>query len=407
MIAKITPSPLCGTATAPPSKSMAHRHLICAALAEGKSIVHGIADSEDIKATIGALRGLGCKISVENETAVVEGICPSDFAGGAELFVNESGSTLRFMIPICLLSEKKTRLCGKARLFERPLHIYEDICHRQGLSWERGHCELTVGGALRPEEYAIPGNISSQFISGLLFALPLLGEDSTIRITETFESVPYILMTLQVLEEHGISVEFDGAGTFRIPGNQRYTVGEYTVEGDYSNAAFFDALTLLGHKVRTVGLTEDSLQGDRIYRDYFAQLASGTPALPIGDCPDLAPILMAVAAEQNGCTLTETERLRIKESDRGAVMAEELSKFGAKVQLHDHFIVVEKSPLKPPTEPLMSHGDHRVVMSLAVLATKYGGTIHGAQDVNKSFPDFFRKMTSLDAEVELYETEQK
>ena len=405
MIARITPSPLSGTVTAPPSKSMAHRHLICAALAEGKSIVHGISDSEDIKATIGALRSLGCNITVEHESATVEGILPEGFSDGAELFVNESGSTLRFMIPICLLSKNRSRLYGKPRLFERPIGIYEDICKQQKLAWERGNCELTVGGRIRPTEFVIPGNISSQFISGLLFALPLLENESTIRITESFESVPYILMTLQVLREHGVSVEFNGTDTFRIPGNQRYSSGVYTVEGDYSNAAFFEALAVLGHGVKTEGLASDSLQGDRIYLDYFPRLAESNATLSIADCPDLAPILMAVAADRHGCTLTETSRLRIKESDRGAVMAEELAKFGARVHLYEDSLTVEDRPMHAPTEPLMSHGDHRIVMSLSVLATKYGGEIHRAEDVNKSFPDFFRKITSLGAKVELYETE--
>ena len=401
MIARISPSHLSGTVTAPPSKSMAHRHLICAALTEGCSTVHGVADSEDVKATVGALRALGCTITVENGVATVEGISPEHFLADAELFVNESGSTLRFMIPLCLLAGKPAILRGKPRLFERPLSVYEEICRRQGIIWDKADCELRVCGTLRPELYEVPGNISSQFISGLLFALPLLPDDSTLRITETTESLPYIEMTLQVLHEHGIRAEFDGTDTIRIPGKQRYLPGAYTVEGDYSNAAFFEALSLLGHDVKTVGLRRDSLQGDRIYHEYFPRLDRGFDSLPIGDCPDLAPILMAIAAERNGCELTETRRLRIKESNRGAVMAEELAKMGAEVQLLEDSLTVKKCPLHAPTGPILSHGDHRIVMSMAVLATKYGGEIHHAEDVNKSFPDFFRKLISLGAEVEL------
>jgi len=401
MIARITPSHLSGTVTAPPSKSMVHRHLICAALAEGCSTVHGVADSEDVKATVGALRALGCKITIKNEVATVEGISPDRFADGAELYVNESGSTLRFMIPLCLLSGKPAGLWGKPRLFARPLSVYEEICNRQGIRWEKGECRLNIFGTLRPEVYSVPGNISSQFISGLLFALPLLATDSVIRITESTESLPYIEMTLQVLGEHGIRTSFDGVNTITVPGGQRYLPGEYTVEGDYSNAAFFEALTLLGHDIQVVGLNESSLQGDRIYREYFPRLGRGFHILPIGDCPDLAPILMAVAAERHGCELTETRRLRIKESDRGAVMAEELTKLGAEVLLSEDSLTVKNCPLHAPTEPILSHGDHRVVMSMAVLATKYGGEIHRAEDVNKSFPDFFQKLISLGAKVEL------
>jgi len=331
----------------------------------------------------------------------VEGISPDRFADGAELYVNESGSTLRFMIPLCLLSGKPAGLWGKPRLFARPLSVYEEICNRQGIRWEKGECRLNIFGTLRPEVYSVPGNISSQFISGLLFALPLLATDSVIRITESTESLPYIEMTLQVLGEHGIRTSFDGVNTITVPGGQRYLPGEYTVEGDYSNAAFFEALTLLGHDIQVVGLNESSLQGDRIYREYFPRLGRGFHILPIGDCPDLAPILMAVAAERHGCELTETRRLRIKESDRGAVMAEELTKLGAEVLLSEDSLTVKNCPLHAPTEPILSHGDHRVVMSMAVLATKYGGEIHRAEDVNKSFPDFFQKLISLGAKVEL------
>ena len=319
--------------------------------------------------------------------------------------MNESGSTLRFMIPLCLTVGASCRLYGKPRLFERPLGIYEEICREQGILWERSSCELKIHGTLTAGEFTVPGNVSSQFISGLLFALPLLPADSVIRITNTFESVSYVRMTLQTLQEHGVEVEFDGKDTLRIPGGQRYRAGTYAVEGDYSNAAFFEAFRVLGHKLTVTGLAPQSLQGDQVYLDYFPRLAVGAPTLSIGDCPDLAPVLMAVAAEKHGCILTETARLKIKESDRGAVMAEELSKFGAEVLCEDDRIIIQKTTLRAPTVPLMSHGDHRIVMALSVLAAKYGGEIYGAEDVKKSFPDFFRAISALGAKVELYEAE--
>lgn len=407
MIARIDPSHLKGAVMAPPSKSMAHRHLICAALADGVSYVHGISDSDDISATIASLRALGCSITVSDGTATVIGKRPAEFNAQSELFVNESGSTLRFMIPLCLLHGGTAHLAGKSRLFERPLSVYEAICHEQNLGWRIENNRLTVSGNLRGGEFYVPGNISSQFISGLLFALPCLASDSVIHITETTESLSYILMTLEVLAKHGITVHFDGEATLRIPGGQSYLAGEYAVEGDYSNAAFFDALSLIGHGVTVGGLKTDSLQGDKIYREYFVRLCEGTPVLPIGNCPDLAPILMAVAAEKNGCTLTETARLKIKESDRGSVMAEELSKLGAEITVLEDTIQVKKSTLHAPTVPLEAHGDHRVVMSLSVLATKYGGEILHAEHVNKSFPTFFHELSALGAKVTLHDTEQK
>ena len=407
MIARIEPSKLRGTVAAPPSKSMAHRHLICAALTDGISRVHGISESDDVRATIDALRALGCDIAVSDGVATVSGRTPKQFKGESELYVNESGSTLRFMIPLCLLTGKRYRLTGKARLFERPLSTYETICRDQKLAWQAGEQELILCGKMHSGEFYIPGNISSQFISGLLFSLPLLDGNSVIHITETAESLPYIQMTLEVLQKHGISVDFDGQATLCIPGNQSYIPGEYTVEGDYSNTAFFDALSYFEHEVQTTGLKQDSLQGDKIYRDYFKMLSDGSPILPVGDCPDLAPVLMAIAAEKNGCTLTETARLKIKESDRGTVMRKELSKFGADITVLDDTIIVRSAPLRTPTVLLDAHGDHRVVMSLSVLATKYGGEIRGAEHVNKSFPDFFDKLSALGAKVTLYEAEQK
>ena len=407
MIARIEPSKLSGIITAPPSKSMAHRHLICAAMADGISHIHGISDSDDITATITSLSALGCEISVTNGIATVIGKRPAEFNDMAKLFVNESGSTLRFMIPLCLLGGGTYNLSGKPRLFERPLSVYETICREQNLGWLVGDHNLTVSGILRAGEFYVPGNISSQFISGLLFALPCLTGDSTIHITETAASLSYILMTLEVLAEHGITVHFDGKTTLHIPGGQAYRTGEYMVESDYSNAAFFDALAVLGHDVSVSGMKPDSLQGDKIYCEYFAKLAEGAPVLPIGNCPDLAPILMAIAAEKNGCTLTETARLKIKESDRGTVMAEELSKLGAEITVLDDTIHVKKSKLHTPTSPLEAHGDHRVVMSLSVLATKYGGEILHAEHVNKSFPTFFHELSALGAKVTLHDTEQK
>lgn len=360
---------------------MAHRLLICSRLAGGGS-VSGVEYSEDIKAT------LACLDALEK---------------GGVLACNESGSTLRFMIPLCLLKGREITLCGTSRLFSRSLKVYEDICKEQRLYFNQGDGFVTVNGVLCPGHYKVRGDISSQFISGLMFALPLLDGDSEIEITHGFESKPYIDLTLKALALFGISEKVKG-NIIYIKGSQRYIPADVTVEGDYSNAAFFDALNLIGGDTEVTGLDPHSLQGDRVYKEFFKRLKDGTPTLDISDCPDLGPILMAAAAAENGCTLTGTHRLKIKESDRGAAMKAELEKFGIKVELSDDSITVSGT-LCPPSRTLCGHNDHRIVMSLAVLCTLTGGRITDAQAVNKSLPDFFERLAVLGIETEVEKDE--
>ncbi|MDD4125729.1 MAG: 3-phosphoshikimate 1-carboxyvinyltransferase [Eubacteriales bacterium] len=397
MRVKIYPSSLDGEITAPPSKSMAHRHIICAALAEGQSVLENITFSDDIKATLDCVQTLGGIIEADKASVKITGFDIYKLKSKDVLFVNESGSTLRFLIPLCLLTDKKITLCGKQRLFERPLGIYEKLCEERGMLFERSDGFLTLRGKLTPGIYEIPGDVSSQFITGLLFALPLLGGDSEIRITGRQESAPYLAMTLKVLKEYGIKVSLSG-NRIIITGNQRYISHDARIEGDYSNAAFFEALNLIGHNVSVNGLDENSLQGDKIYKRYFNLL--GKEPLPLNDCPDLAPILLAMAAEFGGAEFTGTRRLRLKESDRGEAMAAELAKFGAKVSIYENSITVSAEKLHAPSEILESHGDHRIVMALAVLCTKYGGEINNPQAVAKSMPDFFERLASLGAKTE-------
>ncbi len=384
-----------GRVSAPPSKSMGHRLLICAALAEGESRIHGISDSADMKATLGCLEALGAKCSLSGDTVTVRGISMKDARPSTALFCNESGSTLRFFIPLALLSGNNVLFTGAQSLFRRPMTVYEDLCAERGLFFSRDTQSAVVRGPLKSGEFRVAGNISSQFISGLLFALPLLEGDSIIRITPPLESRPYIHLTLTALAAFGIRVEWQDDFTLRIPGNQKYTPREATVEGDYSGAAFLEALNLLGGKVETEGLNPDSLQGDRVYSRFFPMLSRGTPTIHIGDCPDLGPILFAVAAAKNGAVFTGTERLHIKESDRVGAMASELAKFGVTVTEDGDSVVVYPSDFHAPTETLSGHNDHRIVMSLAVLSTLTGGEIAGAEAVKKSFPDFFEKLASL------------
>lgn len=399
----IKPSSLRGRVTAPPSKSMAHRMLICAGLANGKSTVRGVSSSQDMLATLDLLEGLGVTCMQAGNVVELSGIKALEARPTRALNCRECGSTLRFMIPVCLLSQNEVTLCGSSRLFERPLGIYEELCRNLGLKFERNENSVTLQGPLTGGEFHVAGNISSQFISGLLFALPLCREDSIIHITPPLESKPYIDMTLEAMALFGVHAQWIDGLTLQIPGGQTYLARDLTVEGDYSNAAFFEALSYLGHDVTVEGLREDSLQGDSVYRRYFAALNAGAPTQSIGQCPDLGPILLALAAAKNGCHLTDTERLSIKESDRGAAMAEELKKLGVVVDVQKNDIIVPSVGIKAPKEPIFGHGDHRVVMAMATLLTKVGGVIEGADAVCKSLPEYFEMLIALGAEVEIYE----
>ncbi|MBQ4312622.1 MAG: 3-phosphoshikimate 1-carboxyvinyltransferase [Clostridia bacterium] len=396
----IFPSRAAGEITAPPSKSMAHRLLICAALCrDGVSTVRGIDPSEDVSATLDCLEALGARCRVDGDTVTVQGI---DFSGAAEsrhLHCRESGSTLRFFIPLSLLDNVKTTFSGSETLLSRPLGVYRDICDERGIFFEQTAKGLTAQGALTSGRFDIPGDISSQFITGLLFALPLLDGDSEIHLIPPVESRSYIELTLAALRQFGVQVSWRDECTLAIPGGQSYTAADISVEGDYSNAAFLHALNEVGSAVEVEGLRADSLQGDRVYLEHFESLREGTPTISLADCPDLGPILFAIAAAGKGAHFTDTRRLRIKESDRAEVMAQELRKFGAQVIVNEDDVTVAAEDFHAPTVHLDGHNDHRIVMSLAVLLTRVGGTIEGAEAVRKSYPGFFDALQRLGVEM--------
>ncbi len=384
-----------GTVKAPPSKSAAHRLLICAGLSEGTSVIRGISESEDMKATLDCLTALGAVWTKEGDTVTVTGTDPRK-RGETVLPCRESGSTMRFFLPLCLLSENEAVLKGSETLLNRPLDVYEQICLSQGLLFDRGKEGITVGGPLTGGHFRVPGDISSQFISGLMFTLPLLSGYSVIELIPPVQSASYIAMTVSALAKFGIRAEIT-ENSIIIPGDQRYLPQDLTVEGDWSNAAFFFALNALGSELEIEGLERETLQGDAVIRRLLGRLGRGCPTMDIGDCPDLAPVLMATAAALNGVVLTNTDRLKIKESDRGAAMAEELAKFGVTVTVGDNVITVEApDELKAPTVPISGHNDHRIVMANAVLLTLVGGEIEGAEAVKKSFPDFFEVLNRLE-----------
>ena len=394
----ITPSTASGCVLAPPSKSMAHRMLMGAGLASGTSVVDNVELSEDIKATLGILEALGVQYNIEDRKVIMQGVGEKRLQTTQKLDSNESGSTLRFFVPLLLSGGEKAEFTGAKRLFERPLGIYEEICNEQGLLFEKHETGLTVEGQLQAGHFKVQGNISSQFITGLLFALPLLEEDSVLEVLPPVESRAYIDMTLEVLETFGIQVKQEG-NTFYIAGKQTYQAKDVTVEGDYSNAAFLDAFNLIDGNVIVEGLREDTLQGDKVYQTYYEVLKEEEPVMDISGCPDLGPILMGMAAASNGARFTGTRRLRIKESDRGAVMAEELAKFGIQVDVMENEIVVHKGTLTKPSVTISSHNDHRIAMTMATLCTITGGTIDGAESVRKSFPNYYDLIEGLGIEV--------
>ena len=395
MTVSIQPSKAKGEVFAPPSKSMAHRLLICAALCNGTSRVYGISDCEDVSATLGCLESLGIPFERSGDSVTVWGKPLSTLTPRKALYAKESGSTLRFFIPLALLTEKKVRFTAEKSLLSRPFGVYEALSAEKGFYFEKNEDAITVEGPLKAGEYRVPGNISSQFISGLLFALPLLEKDSRIVITTAVESRSYINLTIKALAEFGVSIQWEDEHTLFIRGGQSYASREISVEGDYSGAAFLEAMNLFSHEISVKGLDDKSIQGDKIYRQYFPVLNLGVPTLHIGDCPDLGPILFAVAAAKNGGVFSGTRRLRIKESDRAAAMAEELRKFGATVTVYDDSVVVFPAQFHAPSEPLYGHNDHRIVMALSVLLTLTGGEIHETEAVKKSYPAFFRDLAML------------
>lgn len=392
-----------GTVCAPPSKSMAHRLLICAGLSDGECVVHGISDSEDMLATMDCLRALGVKCEKDGETVRVAGIDIRRAAAPKQLNCRESGSTLRFFIPIALMTGMETVLAGSRRLMERPLSVYEDLFLQRGIGFRKTEREIKICGNLQSGDFELDGNVSSQFVTGLLFALPLLDGDSRIVLRPPVESRSYIDMTLSALKLFGIEAGWQEENVLYIKGNQHYRAGEVFVEGDYSNAAFFAALNLLGGQVKIENLREDSLQGDRIYEELFEKLKRPGAEIDLSDCPDLGPVLFAAAAAKHGGKFTGTSRLKIKESNRGEAMAEELQKFGVTAEVLEKEVFISGQGLRKPEECLDGHNDHRIVMSEAVLLTQTGGIIGGAEAVAKSFPDFFQKLASLGIEVERVE----
>ncbi len=392
---RILPFKACGTVRAPRSKSFAHRLIIGAGLAHGESVITGIEASEDVLASLDCIRALGTDVCLEGD---VLRLTPNKLQKNSLLPCRESGSTLRFFLPIALALQGSARLTGTQRLIERGIGIYKDIFEEKGIRIETvGSCVIAEG-KLSGGEYKLRGDVSSQFVTGLLFALPLLDKDSTLELIPPVESRSYINITLGVLEKFGIRIEQSDENRFFIKGRQSYNAGVFDVEGDWSNAAFLYGFELLGGDVKVEGLSDYSLQGDKKCIECFKLLREGRQ-IDLSDTPDLAPVLFALAAAVGRGDFVGTRRLAIKESDRAQAMKKELSKLGAETEVYENAVKIRSSGLKAPSEVLCAHNDHRIVMALTLLCSVTGGEIENTEAVNKSFPDFFDKIRELGGDI--------
>ncbi len=413
MDVRITPTKLKGSVAIPPSKSLAHRAIICACLARGKSIISNVALSDDISATICCMRNLGAKIDIKDGILEIEGNADK-ISSNLQFDCKESGSTLRFILPIALaLNEGNNTFVGKGKLGERPMKIYEEICKEQGVEYkdnslanEKRLLDLSVKGELKSGEYHVNGGISSQFITGLLFALSLLVGDSKIVIEGELQSKGYLDLTFSALDKFGVDIVNDGYKVLNIKGGQSYKACDYYIEGDYSQSAFYEVAKYLGNDVTMLGLNADSLQGDKVIVDFVDRLriADENEILTFdgSNCPDIIPVFALACCLRKGHTdIINISRLRIKECDRLSATAEELGKLGAKITQGEDSLSIDGIDRLSGGE-VDSHNDHRMAMMLAIASTVSSGqiTIAHAQSVSKSYPNFFDHFISLGGKVE-------
>lgn len=419
----IYPGAMRGKLRVPPSKSMAHRALICAALAGGESVVAPLTMSEDVRATLEGLRALGAEYIMEENRARIRGI--ADFSDGmARIDCGESGSTLRFLLPLALAVRGGAHMLGHGRLGERPMRPYEEICRKQGIEYRSGDgagLNLLAKGRLKPGTFRLPGDVSSQFVSGLLMALPLLPGDSVIELEGPLQSSGYVDLTLDALAEFGVRVERPCDARFVVPGGQRFLPRNYIVEGDWSQAAVFLCAGALGGEVEVEGLKPDSHQGDRAVLDMLEALGAQTEwhdgrvrafpgpeglhgaVLDGSQCPDIVPIVALVAARARGSTRVENVgRLRLKECDRLQATAEMICELGGHARVDGDALAIQGAEELHGGVRMNCRDDHRMAMLAAVgaLNCRLSVTLEDAQCVRKSYPDFFEDISALGGVIE-------
>jgi len=417
---KLYPKNLKGEVKIPPSKSMAHRAVICAALGDGISKITNINLSDDMIATIDAMRSLGAVINNNSEYIEVKGINYNGLSLERDyervIDCNESGSTLRFLVPIALAFEGVTRFVGRGNLGKRPLNTYYEIFDAQGIKYEykEGILDLVTSGRLSSGEFKVKGNISSQFITGLLFSLPLLDGDSKIIITTELESIGYLDLTLSAMKDFGIEIINKDYKEFIIKGNQSYKSRDYRVEGDYSQGAFFLSADALGADINILDLKEDSLQGDKEVIDILTRMGLSiikegkntkgnvknlkSTLIDASQCPDIIPVLSAVAALSEGRTeIINAGRLRIKECDRLKAVTLELNKLGARIEEKPEGLIIDGVKEFKGGVNVWSHKDHRIAMTLAIASIKCKEPIilEDYECVSKSYPHFFEDFKML------------
>ena len=401
-----------GTVNVPPSKSDVHRAIICAAMANGVSRISPVALSNDIKATIGCIKALGADAVLENNVLTVDGT--NMYKNKTALLdCGESGSTLRFFIPIAAVGNINATFVGKGKLPQRPIGIFTEALPKAGTVCKtEGGLPLEIKGQLKSGIFKIPGNVSSQFITGLLLALPILEGDSEIVLTSPLESVGYIAMTIRTMKQFGVNIQATEKG-WHIKGGQSYKTCDYTTDGDWSQAAFFMVLGAVSGKVTTKGVAKDSTQGDKKCAEILARFGAKVTQLDnevtvekrelkaitidASQIPDLVPVLSVCAAFAEGTTkIINAERLRIKECDRLKATAELLNNLGGKVkELSDGLEITGVSSLKGGN--VNGYNDHRIVMSAAVCAARSDEDITAtfAMSINKSYPDFYIDYNSI------------
>jgi 3-phosphoshikimate 1-carboxyvinyltransferase len=415
----INPSKLKGEVRIPASKSLCHRAVICAGLSVGESNVYNVTFSKDIEATCEAMKKISVNVENDFDSLKVIGNKYKVIDENIIIDCNESGSTLRFMIPIVAALGIKTTFEGRGKLVERPMKTYYDIFDIQNIKYSNsnGNLPLSIEGNLNSGDFMVDGNISSQFISGLLFSLPLLHGTSRIILTSDLESKPYIDLTIDVLKKFGIVILNNDYREFIIEGEQKYRATNYTVEGDFSQGAFWLAAGVLGARVTCTNLKVNSIQGDRAIIDIIKKLggrinceddkiwaaSSKTTGeiLDVSDCPDLVPILTVIAALSEGTTqIVNAGRLRFKESDRLKAICRELNILGANIEEKDEgLVIIGKSQLKGGI--VDSWNDHRIAMALAIASIKCSEPIiiKNSDCVKKSYPDFWKHFKELGGEV--------